>query len=54
MSMGYFDNSVEITIRHRCSPVNLLHIQAHKDDRSSEGRGTKSLQKSFGHKWLTE
>ena len=32
-----FNNSIEITLWHGCSPVNLMHIQAHKNEKNSEG-----------------
>ena len=35
-----FDNSIEIKVRHRCSPVNLLDIQTGKNEKYfKEGEG---------------
>ena len=32
-----FNNSIEIRLWHGCSPVNLMHIQAHKNEKNSGG-----------------
>ena len=49
-----FDDSIEITLRHRCSLVNLLHIQTGKNKKYCRG-GAESLQKIFGHHgWLSK
>ena len=39
-----FDNSIEIKVRHRCSPVNLLHIQTGKNEKYfKEGEGVGAV-----------
>ena len=39
-----FDNSIEIKVRHRCSPVNLLHIQTGKNEKYfKEGEGVRAV-----------
>ena len=39
-----FDNSIEIKVRHRCSPVNLLHIQTGKNEKHfKEGEGVRAV-----------
>ena len=37
MSKCDFDNSTEIKMRHRCSLLNLLHIQTGKNEKYFKG-----------------
>ena len=45
-----FNNSIEITLWYRFSPVNLLHLQVFRTKKYSRERGrANSLQKNCGH-----